>query len=356
MPTFRFVFGAMSNARLMKHAPDPPASWTFQWQGASVSVRDLVDTPDNVPRHLGLQILVEIDNDDLNDDLLVGARGLAETVACLLSTSARAPIDDVMFYVAYETTPNPEGRALLQWLDASEVPAPRTPVDVQLVSEIWNALLVAAKSQRLVQRTFLSMSLYRRAVRETEVLFRFDYLWRALEAINPRLCDVYELTDREGLAGAKRHLREITGEDTTFSIAVGARNDLVHANRVLPDDVRARVKPLLADLDGAIIDGLRRVLGISVELAFPASSTWPHPNRLVVRARIVPDAAGWSWDRHPFIELKTKLSRREAEQATSIQFDLQAKYEFQNFQRLIRGSYEVRGADSPHPLRFEERS
>lgn len=352
---FRFVFIAASDARLMERAADDPAEWIFEHSATEkVLVRDVVARTNEVPRHAMLNVQVTCSGTALTDDLFDHARALAETTLILISGASRAPTGDLDFFVAYETTPNAEGHSFLQWLAAAEVPAPRTPVSASLMGELWDAINTAASSDPpLAERVVLSMSWYRRALRETEPLFRFTNLWLALEAINPRLADDFDVPsdERQGLSGLRRHMEETsTNGRALFRASVKARNDLLHVNRVLPADVRQRIAPLIAPLDDALIAALRKLLlKPTSAAAFPASSVWPYPNRYIVRAKLQPDEEGWSKDRHPWFDQELNLKLREPAEAGKVTYDQSPTWTLNNAKQGTDLSYEFRGAETPHP-------
>lgn len=358
MARFRLVYLATTAVRIMEHAADSPAAWAFELSSTErVLVRDVVDQHDEVQRHQRLCLLVTCEGEDLDDELEQHARSLAETTLILLSAAGRAPTGDAEFFVGYEISDERDGRQFLQWLPAPELPEPRTPVPEALMGAIWDAINAATSSDPpLAQRAVLSMSLYRRSARETEVLFRFTNLWLALEAMNPRLADVYGVADdeRQGLAGAKRLVDEVTGDPTVFGAAVKARNDLLHANRVLPEEIRRRVQPQLADLDRSVIAGWRKILSLPETLIWPASSVWPYPNRYVLRAVLQPDVEGWSEDRHPWFDMQIALEPKTAERLGQITYSQSAKFTMHNATNGSQIRFEQRGADSPHAPRVVE--
>ena len=357
MAQFRFVFLANSDTRLMQNAADSPAEWAFVHGAAErVVVRDVVDQLDGVPRHVRLCLIVTCDGEALDDALHDHAHSLAETTLILISAASRAPTGDIEFFVAYEITPNANGRAFVQWLAAAELPEPRTPAPQDLMSAIWSGIYRAANDDPpLVQRVVLSMSWYRRALRETEVLFRFSNLWLSLEALNPRLADHFNVApgDRKGLSGARLLLEEETGDREVFNRAVKARNDLLHANRVLPAAVRNRVEPLLKALDDAIVAGWRRLLSVPVEAAGPILPVWPHPSRYIVRARLQPDAEGWSEGRHPWFDQELKLAARAPIVPGKVTYDQSPTWTMHHAEDCSEFSYELRGAVTPNPATVE---
>lgn len=357
MPQFRFVFLADSDVRLMPNAGDSPAAWAFEHGSTErVLVRDVLDHINGVPRHQKLCLNVVCEGGTLDDHLHDHARALAETTLILLSASSRAPTGDVEFFVAYETTPNENGRAFLQWLPASELPAPRTPAPHELMGEIWDAIQRAAAADApLAQRVVLSMSWYRRAIRETEPLFRFTNLWLSLEALNPRLADAFEVSadERQGLSGVRRLLEELTGDRKTFRAAVKARQDILHVKRVLPVDVRRRVEPLLVSLDDAVAAGWRRLLSVPDRAAGPAAAVWPYPNRFIIRARLQPDAEGWSDHRHPWFDQELNITAREPAAPGKVTYDQSPKWTMQNAEDCTELSYELRGPVTPNPPHIE---
>ena len=354
MPEYCFVFAAESHVRLMQKPSEPPGAARFEWSPTeSVRVRDMLDELDGVPRHRLLGIEVTCEADTL-DDAFAGANALAETTLILLACAARAPTRRADFVLAYEITRNADEREFLQWLDVPELPETRIPAPQRLLGELLYKLQEASvEDPPLGQRVTLSMSWYRRALRETEVLFRFTNLWLALEALNPRLCDHYQIPQdqRKGLPGLKRLLSESTGTDATFGQAVKARNDLLHATRALPDDIRHGVEPLLPALDQALIAGWRTLLKLS-ETPEVQSSVWPSPVRFVVRATVRPDAEGWSENRPPRFELSNELELSEPDEAGNLSFNLSPTWTLHAMSSARDIQFELRGPETPNPLKI----
>lgn len=223
---------------------------------------------------------------------------------------------------------------------------------------MWDAILgAAAADPSLAQRIVLSMSWYRRAVRETERLFRFSNLWLSLEASNPRLADLFNIPaqERQGLSGVRRLLEDLTGNDKTFKAAVKARNDLLHVNRVLPDEARGRIEPLLGSLDDAVVAGWRKLLSIADEVAGPTLAVWPYPNRYIIRARLQPDAEGWSDERHPWFDQTLELKAREPTAPGKVTYDQSPTWTMYHATDCTEFVLELRGAITPHPPRIESR-
>jgi hypothetical protein len=357
MRQFRFVFLANSDVRLMERAADPAASFRFELGSEGTAlVRDVVEDHQGVPCHKLLNLQVTCERPDLDDATMAHARAVAETILLLLSAIARAPTGDVEFFVAYEITPGAVDRALLQWLPAPELPEPRTPAPHELLDEVWMKLHAAAEREpSLTERIVLSMSWYRRALRETEVLFRFSNLWLALEALNPRLCDYFNIpsAQRGGLPGLRQLLDEVAGTGA-FAQAVQARNDLLHVNRVRPDTIRALVEPIIRELDDAVVEGWGRLLEVAKDTrAAPSSSVWPYPNRYVLRATVRPDTEGWSENRHPWFDQIIALKLRQPARPGSITYDQSPTWTPHNVATAQLLSYEARGAETPNPPRSE---
>jgi hypothetical protein len=354
---FRFVYLANSDVRLMEKAADPPGRFCFEHSPTElVVVRDVIDYLDGVPRHRMLDVQVTCDGDSLNETTLAHAHALAESTLILLSAVARAPTGDVQFVVAYEITPGAEACALLQYLAADEVPAPRTPAPSEFLQGIWTATYTAVASDPpLATRVIISMSWYRRALRELDDLFRFSNLWLACEALNPRLCDEYSIPNNErgGLPGMRRLLQEVLGEDITFKAAVAARNDLLHANRVLPEDIRRRVRPIISKLDDALIEGWRILLALPKDAEVPQSSVRPYPSGYVLQAMVRPDAEGWSEDRHPQFGQIIQLKAQEPERPGDVKYEQSPTWKLRNALEFSHFSYGHLGPETPNPYRVE---
>lgn len=355
------MFLVDSDVRLMPNAADDAGEWAFEHSPTErVLVRDVIDDINGVPRHRMLCLLVTCHGTDLDDSLLGHARELAESTLILLSASSRAQTADVEFFVAYEVSENEKGRAILQWLIVPDLPQPRTPAPHALNAEVWEAIhRAAADDQPLAQSVVLSMSWYRRALRETEVLFRFSNLWLSLETLTHPLADSFSIppNKRGNLAGLRKFLVEQTGGNGTFKRANRARNDMFHGDHVLPAAIRATVEPMIGTLDDAVVSAWRRLLSISDEAVGPSVAVWPHPDRFIIRARLKPDEEGWSEARHPWFEQEDlNITGREPEAPGKIRYDVSPTWTARNTAPAdddTEFSFEIRGGDRPNPPRIE---
>jgi hypothetical protein len=152
----------------------------------------------------------------------------------------------------------------------------------------------------------------------------------------------------------RRLLETVLGEDTTFKTLVGSRNDLLHANRVLPEDIRARVEPLMTKLDDALVLGWRELLGVPTDCVGPKSSVRPYPMRFVLRAVLQPDDEGWSENRHPWFEYTIRLSPREPDEPGQVKYDQTPQFTMRNASNCTELHFEHRGPDVPNPVRIED--
>jgi hypothetical protein len=358
MASFRFLFDVASDARIMQKAADPAGAFRFELSSTElVLLRDVVNDQAGVPSHEGLDVQVTMDADALDDAALARASAAAETTLIFLSASSRAPTADAQFRLAYEITEAAEDRAFLQYFPIRGMPGLGTPAGVPWLGGLWTAVHRAGETDHpLAQRVVLSMSWYRRALREAEELFRFNNLWLACEALNPRLCDEYAIpgNERKGLPGLRRLLQDVLGEDETFETAVQARNDLLHVNRVLPDELRARVRPIIGKLDDALIHGWRILLDISPDVAFPASSVRPYPYRHIVRGTLRPDDVGWSEDRHPYLEHEVSIEPLKPDSPGDIKYNLTPKWTLRNATQFNVGEMGLSGPETPNPFRVSE--
>jgi hypothetical protein len=240
----RFVFTAEGDVRLMAKAADPARAMRFEFadDAGIVLVRDQLEDRGGIPYHAGLELQVATEGSVLDGRTFEQARAAAETVLMLLSGASRAPTRDVEARLAYELPVAGKASALKQWFDASEIPSTPVPVPVAALGALWHAINETAVDQpELAQRVIISMSWYRRALREVEDLYRFQQLWLAFEAIEPRLAEAYDVppSERAGFQGLRRLANEDGGGSELVSAALGVRRDLFHTRRVLPDDMRA---------------------------------------------------------------------------------------------------------------------
>jgi hypothetical protein len=311
----RFVLTAHGDVRLMANAADPPGAMRFEFadDAGTVFVRDQLEDRSGIPYHAGLELQVAIQGSALDGRTFERAHAGAETILMLLSAASRAPTANVEPRLAYELPVTGKASALKQWFDASEIPPTPVPVPVPALDALWRAVHeMAVNRPELAQRVIISMSWYRRALREVEDLYRFQQLWLAFEAIDPSLADAYRLpaSERAGFQGLRRLADEVGGGSQLVSTALGVRRDLFHTRRVLPDHMRARIRPVLAQLDRLVTAAWWKLLELPDDAVLPASSVRPFPQRFVVWMDVAPDEQGWSEDRHPHFDLQLAFARQ----------------------------------------------
>lgn len=289
----------------MARAGDPPATWKIQLselgEPVHVVMYDRLRVENGVPAHLGLGLDVDVPASDI-DTAVQTARRHAESLMILLAGAGRAPIRSLQIAVAYEITPGLSERPFAQWFPDAPIAVGKSPAPTGVFGALLERL-PALQDQRLIQRLMMSMSWHRQALDETEPLFRFNVLWISFEAISPLFDDFFELRG-PGAPGLK-HLADEAGYGSQIiSEALGVRADLVHANRVLPDELRRRAAPLVPILERLLVVGWFRLLGISEQLEeLPASAVTPYSTTLVLRGVLLQeDVSGWGIDVHPTIE------------------------------------------------------
>jgi hypothetical protein len=124
----------------------------------------------------------------------------------------------------------------------------------------------------------------------------------------------------------------------------------LHVNRVLPDDVRQRVRPIIDKLDKALLEGWRILLDIPEGVEFAPSSVRPLPYKHVVRGTLRPDAAGWSEDRHPYLEQTIALEGLEPDQPGDIKYNLTPTWTLRNANQVKPSGWGLSGSDTPNPF------
>jgi hypothetical protein len=338
----------------MAKAADPARAMRFEFadHAGTVLVRDQLEDRGGIPCHAGLELQVATEGSVLDGRTFEQARAAAETVLMLLSGASRAPTQDVEARLAYELPLAGEASALKQWFDASEIPPTPVPVPVAALGALWHAINETAVDQpELAQRVIISMSWYRRALREVEDLYRFQQLWLAFEAIEPRLAEAYEVppSERAGFQGLRRLANEVGGGSELVSAALGVRRDLFHTRRVLPDDMRARIRPVLAQLDRLVTSAWWKLLELPADAGLPASSVRPFRQRFIVWTDVAPDDQGWSEDRHPYFDLELALTRRAPAAPGQVTYSTSPSFTLRNAESRGDLQFEQRGPETSAP-------
>jgi hypothetical protein len=165
----------------------------------------------------------------------------------------------------------------------------------------------------------------------TEPLLRFLTLWISFEALEPRLAEHYSV-DSRGFQGLRRLAAEHGCSSEDITIALGVRQDLFHARRVLPADVRTRAQSLLPTLERLVVAGWLTVLGAPGELAgFPGSAVTPYPVQLTVKAPITgADPTAMTSDTVPYFVGRPTFRRLAPESAGAVTLSIETKMKLQN--------------------------
>jgi hypothetical protein len=183
---FRLVCFADTHFRLMERPGDASARWTFNFNEeppATVRVRDVVVTEDEIPWHRGLELEVDLAAADLQEAISSGVRW-AETTLTLLAAAGRAPASPAEPHAAYEITPGVREREFAQWYADLPILLGKTPVVQDAFAALFNPILAGPPGTddwRLTQRLMLSLSWHRLAMSETDSLTRFLILCSLLK-------------------------------------------------------------------------------------------------------------------------------------------------------------------------------
>jgi hypothetical protein len=350
---FRVVLFSESQVRLMERTGDEPMSWRLPHEDSPVRLvvaRDVISA-DEVPRHLGLQYVVEVAAPDI-EEAAERAHRFAESTAIMLSAAGRSPVGRVHVRLAYEITPNLAVRDFRQWYWDIPLPEGKRPV----ATEAFNALrtrtdeLQSPEDERLLWRTVMSLSWFRQAAQESDALFRFLKLWIAFEALEPVLSAHYGIEDTAGFQGLRalaEHAEIRTSEAGTgsefISTVLGLRRELFHARRARGDDLRATAESILQPLEEALARAWETLLRIE-SATLPDESVIPHRLNLTVFARLHHgDAGTWDEANHPALVLKTfDVKRVPGGDPRDLRFTIQS-------------THTVTGADGAQVTRMELR-
>lgn len=359
---YRVIFAAESRFRLMADPTGQPAQWKqtlLQPDGDSIEVlvRDLIETVDDIPTHRGLAIEVLITAENL-DLALETALPYAETTLILLSSVARAPASSALLQLAYEITPGVTERAMLQRFPAPELPNSKTPVPQVPLFKIVDQLYTQT-DQTLIWRIVLSMSWHRQALDEKEPVFRFLKLWIAFEALEPRLADLFGISNAAGFQGLRRFAEEAGYMSETVTTALGVRRDLFHARRVRPADIRDRATPLLPILEGLLVAAWTRLLGVP-ELTdqLPSSAVTPYPMQWEVRATLLQeDVSMYGSDSHPHFEGELSMGRLPPGRPGDLNVQVQSSLRLENISGQWRPiEWKLTGPSGPNIPTFTDRT
>lgn len=219
-----------------------------------VTVRDLVEIEQGLPRHLGFEYSVELEAPDIEQAAAAGNRW-AETVAFMLSSTTRAPVGRLYLQLAYEITPGVPERDFRQWFRDPPIPVSKPSVNRAAFGELRERIDELAGyegNQKLVWRTVLSLSWFRQGLEETDPIFRFHKLMVAAEALNPLLDERYGIpeNDRRGFQGLRRLADEVGLGAAWVSNALNVRRKLFHGLRVTAEELRSDAQAVLSDLEG----------------------------------------------------------------------------------------------------------
>lgn len=130
-------------------------------------MRDLVESRDGLPRHVGLQHVVDLEAPSI-DAAVDEALSWAETAAFMIAAATRAPLERLIIGLAYEITPGVAERDFRQWFWDPEVPTSKPVANAVAFGELrerMDALPADGGPSKLLWRTILSMSWFDRRSR-----------------------------------------------------------------------------------------------------------------------------------------------------------------------------------------------
>jgi hypothetical protein len=348
----------------MEKAGDQPNIWRFPYtsgEARMVTVRDIVQVEQGLPRHIGFEYSVDLEATDI-DEAAATAQRWAETVAFMMSSATRAPVGRLHLQLAYEITPGIDEREFRQWFWDPPIPVSKPSVNRAAFGEVRervDELATADTHERLVWRTVLSMSWFRQALEETDPIFRFHKLMVAAEALNPLLDEHYEISahDRRGFQGLRRLADEVGLGAAWVSTALDLRRKLFHGLRVTATELRSDAQAVLADLEGLCVRAWSLLLGIKA--SFPEDSVVPYPLLVKVHGKLLQaDASRWSADSHPFLEPQWNVAKvKPAGDPRDVTFTMSATYTVRNVDAFGGPTaHEMWGPSGYEALKYEEGS
>lgn len=357
---FRVVFNGASSLRLMGRPGDPPSTWRLPFASPPVrlvTVRDVIVVDDDLPRHVGLQYVVEIESATI-DEAAREAKSWAETSAVLLAVTGRAPVERLSVFVAYDITPRIQERDFRQWVWDPPLPVGKVAANSGVFGEVRERIDALANRKpvpNLLWRTILSMSWFRQALEETDPIFRFHKLWIALEALNPLLDEQYSIpTDgRRGLQGLRRLAEEVGYGSDWVSATLKLRRDLFHGLRLSADNLRTRAKATLGQAEGLAVAGWQLLLGL--EQPFADESVVPHPLQLEIRAVLHhSDETTWSASSHPYLDVHLRPEKVETGEPGQVGFSLPMTCTVRNVDALRITAHGMWGPTGYRALNLED--
>jgi hypothetical protein len=346
----------------MKKAGERPNSWRLPYtsgEARMVTVRDLVQIEQGLPRHLGFEYSVELEAPGVDQAAAAGKRW-AETVAFMLSSATRAPVGRLHLQLAYEITPGIRERDFRQWFWDPPIPVSKPSVNRVAFGELRERIDQLAgdeANEKLVWRTVLSMSWFRQGLDETDPIFRFHKLMVAVEALNPLLDEYYEIAegDRRGFQGLRRLADEAGLGAAWLSTALNVRRKLFHGLRVTAEELRADAQAVLDDLEALCVRAWKLLLRI--EATFPEESVVPYPLQVKIHGKLIQeDASRWSADNHPHLEPHWDLQQVEAKgDPQDVTFKMTGTYTVRNVDAFAGPiAREMWGPSGHQALKYEE--
>jgi hypothetical protein len=310
----------------MERPGDDPVVWRLkiahpQEGETDISIRDQVTLAgDDVPVHAGLVVVVDRDADSL-EQAIERAEVEAARILALLTAAGRAPTSERHLLVAYEITPGANERRFRQWFWDTPFALGKTPVPQVVFRDLFEGF-TRGDDSKMRWRLNQSLSWHQRALAEADAVARFMGLWIACEALEPRLRELFRVTEQpsehEGILyrlKLKRAPRRVTfpglkaladaegAADDVVKRAYVLRNDLFHSRRVEAGQLMSRARESIPELEGLLPSAWARLLGLTERTAdFPEVSVVPHAVGMFFDAILLDqDERQWDIFEHPHL-------------------------------------------------------
>ncbi len=135
----------------------------------------------------GLQMRCEVDAENV-DEAIEKGRILVEGILSVLSFVSGVGLPPAKVWLAYDVSPQKEGRDFIQFFDPPHSQVSKGLVDLGAFSDVLQALGSLDVEDRAT-RLAKALRWYRLAARELDPLDRFSYYWLGLESLNPLLME-----------------------------------------------------------------------------------------------------------------------------------------------------------------------
>ena len=240
---------------------------------------DIVEVHDGIKIHRHMQVEVDIIEKDINIAIEKAER-FSDFLLANASFSSNALVSTPKVHIAYDITPELSERELVQYFYDIELPQ-----KAKRNIEFFNFDLLLKKQMKYKRSDRISRAIrwYRKYLSEEDILDRFNYLWVALESLNPLLSRKYNLHAMIQRCPECKYEREVPSaigikhifhsyfknSENLYNEVNDTRVGLVHSTKNI-SKLAENAERLITDMERAV----RKSILLLLEIDFNKNKNW----------------------------------------------------------------------------------